>query len=65
MNPRIEQLLLSRWETTLGCGGRDESRTKWGVKQGHGVGHHSLRADTSKIEWEVGSAMCKGKTWMQ
>lgn len=34
MNPRIEQLLLPRWERTLGRSARDESRAKRGVKYG-------------------------------
>lgn len=44
-NPRIEQLLLPRYEATLQCGARDQSRTKRGVKHGqhgHGVGHQPL-----------------------
>lgn len=69
MNSIIEQLLLPRWETTLGCGTRDESRAKRGVKygqHGHGVGHYPLRADMSKFRWEVGvSTMCKRKIHMQ
>lgn len=27
--------------------------------------NHSLRADMFKLQWERGSAMCKGKTHMQ
>ena len=68
VNPSIEQLLLPRRETTLGCGARDQSRTKRGVKRGqhsHDVGHHSLRADMAKLQWDTGSTACKGKTRVQ